>query len=292
MLNRRRFLTISAAALGVGAIRYGQNRAHHWRALAFGGEVSLTLYGDKDQAQEAIAALSSDIAAMEAAFSLFDPQSEISRLNSGGALEGMSGHFSRAIALSRHVHQMSDGRFDPTIQPLWQGEEKPEWGMDKLAIGVHGLRFLKPAMALTLNGIAQGYASDVVSALLAQRGFGKALINMGEYRALGGRFALAIESQNGREMGRIGLDNAAVATSSPYAMASRKGAAHILDPLKGDAPIWNTVSVKAKSAALADGFSTALCMMPKGEIAALIARHDAIERVWVEDRQGQVSMIG
>ena len=41
-------------------------------------------------------------------------------------------------------------------------------------------------MALTLNGIAQGYIADRVVALLRAEGLSDVLVNTGELRALGG----------------------------------------------------------------------------------------------------------
>ncbi len=289
-LRRRRFLSISAAAMGVGAVGFGQMRAHQWQGLAFGAKARVTLYGERAQAVEAFAAIEAMVAEMEASFSLYDPASEISRLNLEGALARPSARFGEVWALARHVYEESSGRFDASVQPLWEGGAGAV-GMENVEWVDGGFRFAKPEMALTLNGIAQGFASDQVAAILAAKGFGKALVNMGEYRALGGRFALAIENQFGRDLGRMGLDDAAVATSSPFAMMSGAGDAHILHPSGGE-PLWRTVSVKAKTGALADGFSTAFCFVSEAEIGALVARHDALERVWVEGFDGKVRVVG
>ena len=42
----------------------------------------------------------------------------------------------------------------------------------------------KPGMALTLNGIAQGYAGDLARAALQAHGIEHALIDTGEWSAL------------------------------------------------------------------------------------------------------------
>ena len=42
-----------------------------------------------------------------------------------------------------------------------------------------------PGMAITLNGIAQGYITDRVADLLRNEGFDQAMVDLGEWRALG-----------------------------------------------------------------------------------------------------------
>ena len=45
--------------------------------------------------------------------------------------------------------------------------------------------FRRPGMAVTLNGVAQGYITDRVADLLRGRGFDNVLVELGEIRALG-----------------------------------------------------------------------------------------------------------
>ena len=47
--------------------------------------------------------------------------------------------------------------------------------------------FRRPGMAVTLNGVAQGYITDRVADLLRGRGFENVLVELGEVRALGRR---------------------------------------------------------------------------------------------------------
>jgi thiamine biosynthesis lipoprotein len=135
---------------------------------------------------------------------------------------------------------------------------------------------LAPGMALTLNGIAQGYVADRVAALLEAEGLGDILIDTGEFRALGGRpggGAWPVRLASG---GEVALASRALATSAPlgttFDAAGRLG--HILDPLTGHpaAPAWREVTVTAPSAALADGLSTAACLMAsRDEIGSCLA---------------------
>lgn len=119
---------------------------------------------------------------------------------------------------------------------------------------------LRPGMALTLNGIAQGFIADRVAALLAIHGLTRALIDTGEMVALpeGGWPVQLADSKE------IILQNRALATSSPLGMTFGADGvtSHILDPRTGrPAPlVWRSVTVSAPSATLADALSTTACL--------------------------------
>ena len=126
---------------------------------------------------------------------------------------------------------------------------------------------------LTLNGIAQGFIADKVTALFRQNGVSNVLVNTGEIVALGSApNGNSWQVKLGHEEGQsIPLNGAAVATSAPlgttFDTAGKVG--HILDPRTGyPGETWSGVSVVSNSAAEADGLSTAFCLMTRSEIAA------------------------
>jgi thiamine biosynthesis lipoprotein len=129
-------------------------------------------------------------------------------------------------------------------------------------------------MALTLNGIGQGYVADRIAVLLEAEGLTDILIDTGEFRAIGGRPGNASMSSEGWPLSlengqRIALRQRALATSAPlgttFDQAGTDG--HILDPATGmPAPaIWRTVSVSAPLTSIADALTTAACLMPDKE---------------------------
>jgi thiamine biosynthesis lipoprotein len=127
-------------------------------------------------------------------------------------------------------------------------------------------------MALTLNGIGQGFVADCVAALLEAEGLTDILIDTGEMRALEDR-AWPVRTAGGAS---VPLAGRALATSAPrgtcFDADGQDG--HILDPRTG-APAssaWAQVSVPAPSAALADALSTAACLTRnRGELDTLMA---------------------
>lgn len=278
-MKRRRFLQIVAAAAALPGRAMAETR---WQGVALGADVSVTLSGNVAEAEAAIAGTQTILRRMEAEFSLFDPESTLSRLNRAERLSP-SAEFRALFNAADHAHRLTGGLFDPTIQPLWlaraggldESAARQSIGWDRVTIGDE-IRLTK-GQALTFNGIAQGYTTDRVRDFLAARGFAPALINIGEFAALGGPFAIGIADPDFGMLGRHHLSDNAFATSSPYAMRLA-GGSHILGP-KGETPVWSTVSVEAECATLADALSTALVFLDRTKIETLMAQETRIRSV-------------
>jgi FAD:protein FMN transferase len=216
-MRRQRFLGIAAAALTLGP---GTARAQAvWQGIALGADCRVTLSGDWRAAEAALAKLPKLLARIEADFSLFDPGSALSRLNATGRLDSVSRDFAAVLALPDTLHRQTDGAFDPTVQALWLAYRQGTGAGDAIT-GWHRLSRedsvgLPPGMALTFNGIAQGYATDAVRDLLAGHGFTRALVNIGEFAALDGPWHIGIEDPEFGQLATRQLTGRALATSSP-----------------------------------------------------------------------------
>lgn len=275
-LTRRRFLAISASAALAGPA--GAAATADWQGVIMGAEARITISGPAQQSRPALRAALSRMRQIEALFSLYDPASDLSRLNASGALTGPAPDALALMRLSDRVNRLTEGRFDPTVQPLWlalaQGADpapaRRAIGWQRVTISPAAIR-LAPGQALTLNGIAQGFAADAVRRVLARHGLRRALVDMGEVAALGGPWRMGIaDPAQGLVLDRR-LDGNAIATSSPGAMALGAGG-HILNPLGEAPPLWSTISVEAHSAAMADGLSTALCFTDREGLARILRR--------------------
>jgi thiamine biosynthesis lipoprotein len=141
------------------------------------------------------------------------------------------------------------------------------------------IAFAHPGMAITLNGVAQGFITDRIAAKL--RGFGLAdvLIDIGEIRGWGrspggGPWRVGIAGPDGDEVAeRITLTDRALATSATFGtvMDEAGNIGHILSPATGvTASHVRQVSVSAPRADIADGLSTALCAMGPTDGIALL----------------------
>lgn len=298
-ITRRRFVAISAAALGAAIaglpVADAATPPTRWRGVALGAEASITLR--HPEAERIIAACRAEIARLERIFSLYDARSALSRLNARGRLDAPPFELLELLGQCGAIHAATGGLFDPTVQPLWAayaeafaggrapdvetiGRALERVGWSGVAAEPGRIAFARPGMALTLNGIAQGYVADRVAALLRAEGLTDVLVNTGEMRALGGHpdggaWPVSFDDGRGRPAGSMELRDAALASSAPLGTAfdAEGRVGHILDPRSGRpaASAWRLVSVTARTAALADGLSTALCLMTRAEIDGTLA---------------------
>src|SRR5690606_26627387 len=110
-------------------------------------------------------------------------------------------------------------------------------GFAEVTIASDEIRLPRPGMALTLNGIAQGWAADRLADVAAGHGLTSVLIDTGEIVGTGRDWQAGIAAADGRLVRQIRLNGRALATSAP--MGTRIGPAfdssHILDPRGGQA---------------------------------------------------------
>lgn len=288
-LTRRRFLALSAAAVGYPATA----APTVWQGRALGAEVSLTIRAPREEAEPAIAQAQELLAEIEQLFSLFDPSSTLSRLNNLGTLEPPERFFD-LVTKADQAHQQSKGLFDPTVQPLWRAlvenldvrTAEAAIGWDRVGFDATEIR-LDTGQALTFNGIAQGYATDLVSEALVARGLKNLLVNVGEFRCSGGPWTLGIVDPEHGRLGQRRLKDCAIATSSPTALLLGDEF-HILHP--SARPQWSTVSVEARTATQADSLSTAAALATRDEVEALRAIQ-GVERITLIDFDGNLSTV-
>ena len=311
--TRRRFVTIAAAAAGLpfAAIRAGAETSHlhRWSGIALGAAAEIVLYDPAAaRARWLIARCIAEIDRLEDVFSLYRPESAICRLNRDGRLTAPPLELVDLLAEARSFSERTEGAFDVTVQPLWRlyaahfarsdtdprgpGEAahaRAQALVDYRAVEIEPaeVRFARPGMAVTLNGIAQGYITDRVAELLKDAGMGDVLLDIGEVRALG-------RHPDGRPW-HVGIRRAAVpetvvrtVTLSDRAVATSAGIAspfdesgrhhHLFDPATGrPAQVTGQVSVIAPRATMADALSTALAVSSPERSGAFAARFPEIE---------------
>jgi len=310
--TRRRFLSIAAAVTGLGLLRQStagrRVELQSWQGTALGARASIRLYHpDPALARDLIRRALFEIDRLEQVFSLYRPDSAVSRLNRQGVLRTPPLDLVRLLAEARRYSELTEGAFDITVQPLWRlyaehfgGNRVEAKGpdperiaevlarVDHRAVSVDPARiaFEKPGMAITLNGIAQGYITDRVADLFSREGLGNILIDLGELRALGRHPAgrpWSIGLQDPRQRQRIDrtleLDNAALATSA--GQGTRFDAAgehhHLFEPGSGrSSSRYLSVSVKAPTATEADALSTGLFHLDQDRLAALVGQRRGV----------------
>ena len=327
-LPRRRVLGILAAAAGMpllaaqGALAAGRPRQMiEWRGVALGADARMVLTHDvPDVAKEALSRCLDEVARLEGVFSLYRSDSELSRLNRQGILKAPSHDLVRLLAVSQHYGDLSGGAFDVSVQPMWSryagyyanypdgpgpSKESLERALrlvDYRAINVSSgeIAFQRPKMAITLNGIAQGYITERVGELLRHMGFSNVLINLGETRVLDQhpdgrpwRIGMSDPVNSGRRAGQVELVNQAIASSAPNGFSFDAGGRHhhLFDPALGHAPDKILgVSVIAPRATDADALSTALSVMGREAGSAMIRAVDGARAI-VTRKDGRMEKI-
>ncbi len=298
-MRRRRVLGITAACLA-GAVSGAADpveRRHRWRGRALGGEAEITVISrHRRPAMAALERCVALLAALEAQFSLYRPDSVISRLNRDGAVAEAPVDFRRLLATCAGVSARSGGSFDITVQPLWKAQAAEASGAERARIArelvdwrrvrVAGRRvdLARPGMAITLNGVAQGYITDRLCDALADAGFPDVLVNAGEFRAGRGarRWRVGIGVPGNNDLAGVAeLSDEALASSGSRAGVT--GREHIFEPRSGSSgSAWRMVSVFADTATAADAWSTALCATPPSRVGDLFARSGARRALLVD----------
>ena len=309
--TRRRFLRVVAAVAGlppiIAAVRATAPKAqsHTWHGDVLGALAELTLWHpDAAFARRTILQVRQEIDRFERIFSLYRPDSEISRLNDAGRLMKPSLELRTLIDESQRLGELSGGAFDISVQPLWRLYEAHFWShtdiqpdiaarardvahtvvdFRRIDSGAAVIEFARAGMAITLNSIAQGYITDAIADMLRNEGFESAVVDLGEYRTIGrhpdGR-PWRIGIRDGRDIGSINgivdLENMALAVSGGYGTTFEESGRyhHIFNPRTGEsANNLVDVAVIGPRATAADGLATAICVAGEALAPTLLAAY-------------------
>ena len=308
-ITRRRFIGISAAAGGLSLLPLGrgvtaQASAVTWSGIALGAVASLQIHHpDRAAAAKLVQSSVAELRRLERLFSLYRDDSMLVALNRRGVLEAPPAEFVELLGEARRYAELTDGVFDPTVQPLWalytDHFSKPDAAPDGppaadvkaalLLVGYGNVQVSRDrialahrGVALTLNGIAQGYITDRIVALLRAGGIEHSMVDMGESRAIGTRpdgrpwdVGLADPDAPQRIAQTIPIIDQAVATSGGYGFRfdAQGRFNHLFDPKTGQsAARYRSVTVVMPTATAADALSTAFSLLPLEDIDAMLRR--------------------
>ena len=220
---------------------------------------------DRATVKKALAAAHEAVREVEKTCNIFDPESELSRLNASAA-EGpveCGELLWDLLTLARAFYRDSGGKFDVTIDPLmklWGFHSKRETlpsaeeiaqakaltGLDKVTFddARRTVKFGVPGMSINLGGIAKGYALDRAASAVRELGIATGWIEIGgNILALpkkkgGGKYSAGIRNPFHKDqlLGRTPLRDAAISTSGNYeryVVINGKQYTHIIDPSTG-----------------------------------------------------------
>ena len=223
----------------------------------------------------------------------YDPESELSKLNSRAANEPVkcSDILWEILLAARDGWRDSDGLFDVTVGPLlglwgfhakrstWPTDDeitaaKAKVGFDKLTLDetAHTVRFGVSGMKIDFGGIAKGFALSKAIAVVKRHELKSYLIDLGgniycSEKAPKRRDAYTIGVRNpragGESVGIVSMSDCCIATSGDYEryrIIAGKKVGHLMDPRTGQpcggAEGLGGVTVVVRNPTLSDVYST------------------------------------
>ncbi|MGI9133417.1 MAG: FAD:protein FMN transferase [Rhodoferax sp.] len=278
-------------------------------ALAFGTTIRIdVLHGDAGLAAGAIQDALREVQKVDALMSLYQEGSQVYQLNRDGVLLDPDSQLLHVLHFAQELAASSGGSFDITVQPLWQvfsqasarqtlpdadavlaARARVDWRA--LAVSPQQVLLSAPGMAITLNGVAQGHAVDLALQALGRHGIGHALLDTGEFGAIGRKskakpwqLGIGHPRQHDALLTRLQMDGRAVATSGDYATYFTPDYVHhhIFDPATGySPPELASATVVAPKGLWADGLSTAFMAMGADKALALAAQWPGVDALLV-----------
>lgn len=301
--------------ISIGAWRLSANKEANRAEFLMGTYMEIRAIGRK--APQALDAIFARLVEIEDRMTKNNEASEIAAINqqAGLAAVAVSDDTFTVIERALHYAELTQGKFDPTIQPiveLWQigtpqarvpGEAEIKAKLPMVnyeAIEVNRsnstVRLNQAGMGLDLGGIAKGYAADEAVRILQEYGVKKALINLG-----GNLYAVGTNPNN--QPWRIGIqdpeddrnqfiavieaEDQTLVTSGAYErFLEHNGITyhHILDPETGypAASDLLSVTIVTSNSMDADALSTSVYILGREAGLTLIESLPNIEAVLID----------
>ena len=285
--------------------------------LIFGTTYHVTYQYDEDLQTEVVAKLKE----VDAALSMFNEQSTISKINNNQAVEPDK-MFLDVFQLAQQVSKDTHGAFDITVAPLvniWgfgfkHGQEPTKHAIDSLRqfvgyqkVSYDGKTIQKqdPRIMLDCSAIAKGYGTDVVARLMDEKGVKNYLVEIGGEVVTRGisekrvpwKIGVTKPTDDSLHIGNelqtvLNVTDKAMATSGNYRNFYYKGGrkyAHTIDPKTGRPVQHNILSatVLCNQCAKADAYATAFMVMGLDKAREVLERNPDLMVYFIYDDKGE-----
>ena len=285
--------------------------------LIFGTTYHMTYQYDDDLHAEVVAKLKE----VDAALSMFNEQSTISKINNNKAVKPDK-MFLDVFQLAQQISQDTQGAFDITVAPLvniWgfgfkHGQEPTTHAIDSLRqfvgyqkVSYNGKTIQKqdPRIMLDCSAIAKGYGTDVVARLLDEKGITNYLVEIGGEVVTRGisekrvpwKIGVTKPTDDTLHVGNdlqtvLNVTDKAMATSGNYRNFYYKGGrkyAHTIDPKTGHPVQHNILSatVLSSKCAQADAYATAFMVLGLEKAKKVLERHPELMAYLIYDDHGE-----
>jgi thiamine biosynthesis lipoprotein len=284
---------------------------------AMGTILEITLHApDTPLARATLPELFALASRLDATMTLYDPQSELSRVNreAGRAPVPVGPELASILEASIAYSRLTSGSFDVTVRPLvalWTeagrsgvpptaealARARALVGSEQIRLAGGAVRFAREGVSVDLGGVAKGWALDRMLPLLRERGVERALLDFGQSSlwALGAPpgapgWRLLARGPDGGAVGVLTLSDQALSVSGSLGQFVEIGGrryGHVLDPRSG-LPLERRrqAMVVAGNAALAEALSKALLILGEKEGIAVVAGQPGCEGILVDAEGG------
>ena len=285
--------------------------------VIFGTTYHVTYQYDEDLEAEVIDKLKE----VDAALSMFNERSTISKINNNQAVEPDK-MFLDVFQLAQQVSKDTHGAFDITVAPLvnlWgfgfkHTQEPTKHAIDSLRqfvgyqkVSYDGKTIQKqdPRIMLDCSAIAKGYGTDVVARLMDEKGVKNYLVEIGGEVVTRGisekrvpwKIGVTKPTDDSLHIGNelqtvLNVTDKAMATSGNYRNFYYKGGrkyAHTINPKTGRPVQHNILSatVLCNLCAKADAYATAFMVMGLDKAREVLERNPDLMVYFIYDDKGQ-----
>ncbi len=282
---------------------------------AFGTTYAITYFGEYEKSPRIKKGIDSVVQVVNRSMSTYIPESDISKINKGDSLIVVDAMFTDVFTLSRKLHNLTSGYFDPTVGGLRNaygfGDTKPlavidsvaldsmmrYVGFEKVALSPKGtIQKEYPEIYFDFNAIAKGYGIDRIAVFLQDQNVSDFLIELGgELRAQGkhqlkdASWRVGVERidssvENRQATVALRLEDRSMAGSGNYRKnridsLTGKHYVHTINPLTGSAEKSTVLSanVIAPTCAEADAWATAFMAMGLERSKEILATQKEID---------------
>lgn len=275
----------------------------HDEGQVFGTFYHITYQNDSSINADIVA----ELAKVDAALSMFNKESVISRINRGENVE-TNEMFDNVFTLAERVSDHTDGAFDITVAPLvnaWgfgfkTGNPPTKTAIDslrsivgykKVKLQNHRVTKSDPRVMLDCSAIAKGYGCDVVAQLLRRRGIDNYMVEIGgevvthgiSEKRLPWKIGVTKPTDDSLATNTelqtvLNVKDRAMATSGNYRNFYYRGGkkyAHTIDPATGY-PVQHSIlsaTVLASNCAEADAYATSFMVMGMERAKLVLDKH-------------------
>jgi len=299
---------------------------------AMGTNIQVTFWlpdDDESKADDGAKLVFDEMHRLDKLLTIYDEDSDVYKINDAAGKKAVKVSDETFLIIQRalEISKLSKGIFDITVgsfKGLWNFDAQNfdevvpaakdvkkrlklvNWKNVVLDKKKKTVKLKKKGMAITLGGIAKGYAVDRAVKLLEDAGYTDFIVQAGGDMFVKGtkggkKWMVGIRDPRGPRDATFAVapvENHSFSTSGDYERGfvdSKTGKRyhHIIDPRTGyPAMATRSVTVMAKDAFTADSWSKVLFILGADKALPLIEKMDDFEAVWVTDKNDVVTSPG